>query len=313
MTISAHTALNKRAILVTGGHRTGTTWVGRMLSASGETAYISEPLNVWHRPGVMGAPVPYWYTYICDDNAHEFLPALKQTLALEYLPGREIRSLKSMRDFLRMLRDFTIFTRGRLTDQRPLIKDPFAVFSVEWFAQQLDCEIVISVRHPAAFVASLKRLHWPFNMRDLLAQPLLMRDGLEPYRAEMESVDPGDIVAQGSLLWRMIYEMTRETCEKNPRFILARHEDLSRHPIDGFRALYEKLGLKFTPRVGRTILNSSSSENPAQLSLRKTHSTSLNSEASLDNWKRVLNAAETERVRAITWNTYLKYYREDEW
>ena len=33
-------------ILVTGAHRSGTTWVGRMLCASGEAHYVSEPFNV---------------------------------------------------------------------------------------------------------------------------------------------------------------------------------------------------------------------------------------------------------------------------
>ena len=61
----------RRPILVTGGHRTGTTWVGKMLAASGEAAYISEPLNVLHRPGVMSTPVRHWYTYICPENEAE--------------------------------------------------------------------------------------------------------------------------------------------------------------------------------------------------------------------------------------------------
>ena len=52
----------QRPILVTGAHRSGTTWVGKMLAASREVAYISEPLNKWHRPGVMAIPVEYWYT-----------------------------------------------------------------------------------------------------------------------------------------------------------------------------------------------------------------------------------------------------------
>ena len=38
-------------ILVTGAHRSGTTWVGKMLAADADTGYISEPLNVLHRPG----------------------------------------------------------------------------------------------------------------------------------------------------------------------------------------------------------------------------------------------------------------------
>ena len=60
--------MSNQPILVTGAHRSGTTWVGKVLCASGEAAYISEPLNLWHRPGIMGAPVAGWYTYITDEN-----------------------------------------------------------------------------------------------------------------------------------------------------------------------------------------------------------------------------------------------------
>ena len=42
-------------ILVTGSHRSGTTWVGKMLAADSDTAYISEPLNVLHRLGIFRA------------------------------------------------------------------------------------------------------------------------------------------------------------------------------------------------------------------------------------------------------------------
>ena len=145
-------------ILVTGAHRTGTTWVGKMLSAGRGVAYISEPLNVWHRPSVLRAPVEKWYTYICAENEAAYMPAFREMLAFRYGLWREISSLRSRKDFLRMGRDFSIFLRGRLLRQRPLIKDPFAVFSAPWFAEQLGCRVVITVRHPAGFASSLKRL-----------------------------------------------------------------------------------------------------------------------------------------------------------
>ena len=61
----------------------------------------------------------------------------------------------------------------------PLLKDPFAVLSLRWFAEVLHCRIVVTVRHPAAFASGLKRLGWSFDFGDLLRQPLLMRDHLE--------------------------------------------------------------------------------------------------------------------------------------
>src|SRR5690349_20329177 len=249
-------------ILVTGTHRSGTTWVGKMLAADAMTAYISEPLNVLHRPGVFRAKVKYWYPYICEENEREYIPAFEELLEFDYHLWDEIRSIRSRRDVLRMGRDFLIFYNGLMRGQRLLLKDPFAVFSIPWFAKRLNCNVVITVRHPAAFASSLKRLNWPFDFQDLLAQPLLMRDYLEPYREQMQSVKQDDVIGQAALLWRLIYGTVHALQGSNPDFIIVRHEDLARDAISGYRALYKALGLEFTSRVEKTILSSSSSENP---------------------------------------------------
>src|SRR5262245_50057677 len=85
--------------LVTGAHRSGTTWVGKMLAADVDTAYISEPLNVLHRPGVFHAKVKHWYQYICDENEGEYLPAFQHLLEYDYFMWEEIRSIRSRKDF----------------------------------------------------------------------------------------------------------------------------------------------------------------------------------------------------------------------
>ena len=300
-------------ILVTGTHRSGTSWVGKMIAADAMTAYISEPLNVLHRPGVFHAKVNYWYQYICDDNESEFLPAFQELLEFDYHIWDEIRSLRSRRDVLRMARDFYVFYTGLMRGQRPLLKDPFAVFSTSWFAKRLNCKVVITVRHPAGFASSLKRLNWPFDFQDLWNQPLLMRDHLEPYREEMQSIRPDDVIGQAALLWKLIYRSVHEACERNPDFIIVRHEDLSRDPGAGYRALYSSLGLEFTPHVEKIILNSSSSENPAELSRKKVHDVKLDSRANLDNWKKRLTTEEIERVRAMTEDVSTFYYSNAEW
>ncbi len=300
-------------ILVTGAHRSGTTWVGKMLAANPRTAYISEPLNVWHRPGVLGAPVEKWYTYLCEENESAYLPAFRQTLAFRYGLGREMRALRSRKDALRMARDFGIFLRGRLFRQRPLLKDPFAVFSMPWFASRLGCRVVVTVRHPAAFASSLKRLNWPFDFRDLLAQPLLMRDWLEEDRAAMEAMPADDLVGQAALLWRMIYRVVARTRDLLPSLVVVRHEDLSRDPVPGYRALYAALGLDFTPRVERAILNASSSENPKELSKKKVHAVKLDSRANLDNWKKRLEAADILRIRQACEDVAASFYSDSDW
>ena len=89
-----------------------------MLAADAMTAYISEPLNVLHRPGVFHAKVKRWYQYICEENESEYLPAFQELLEFDYHLWDEIRSLRSRRDFLRMGRDFLIFYNGLMRGQR---------------------------------------------------------------------------------------------------------------------------------------------------------------------------------------------------
>ena len=313
-----------RPILVAGAHRTGTTWVGKMLAANPQVAYISEPLNVWHRPGVMRAPVQYWYTYIHARNQAAYLAPFQETLCFQYHPWLELRSLRSTRDALRMGRDFSTFLVGKIRKQRPLLKDPFAIFSAPWFAQALNCQVVITVRHPAAFASSLKRLNWAFDFNDLLAQPLLMQDWLEPFRSEMQAlakrpdakgdiIARGGIIAQASLLWRMVYEVVAKYRDQNPEFQIVRHEDLSIDPVPGYQALYHSLGLDFTPTVEQTILNSSSADNPGELSKKSVHAVRLDSRANLHNWKRRLQPEEIQRIREITADIAGLYYPEIEW
>lgn len=300
-------------ILVTGAHRSGTTWVGRMLASNPRTAYISEPLNVLHRRGVYRADVKRWYTYITAENEDKYLPAFHELMNFRYHLFSELGSLRSRKDFLRMGRDLAVFMNGKLRKQRILLKDPFAVFSAPWFAQKLNCQVVITIRHPAAFASSLMRLNWPFDFQDLLNQPMLMRDHLESDRADMKSIQADDILGQSALLWRMIYRSVHTTRSLFPDFKIVRHEDLSLDPVTGYKSLYESLGLTFDEKIRDTILNSSSSENPSELSKKKTHSVKLDSRANMDNWKKRLTSDEITRIRKMTEDISHLFYADNEW
>lgn len=300
-------------ILVTGTHRSGTTWIGKMLAANPSTAYISEPLNVLHRPGIFRLQMDRWYQYICEQNGSEYLSAFKELLEYEYHFWKELRSIRSLKDFLRMGRDFRTFYYGLEEGRRTLIKDPFAVFSTAWFARELNFKVVIAVRHPLAFVSSLKRLNWPFDFQDLLDQPLLMRDHLEPFRSQMESAKSEDVIGQSALLWMLIYRVVHADRELNPALMIVRHEDLSRDPVNGFRDLYASLRLDYTSQVQKIILNSSSSGNPMELSHNKIHGVRLDSRANIDNWKKRLTEDEINRVRETTEEVSQLFYPEADW
>lgn len=311
----ARNDLVRSPILVTGVHRSGTTWAGKVLSAGPEVAYISEPLNLWHRPGLLSAPVQHWYTYINKENEATYLPAFEELIRYQYHLRAEMQSLRSFKDLGRMVRDWNTFAKGRTIGQRPLIKDPFAIFSIEWFATRLNCRVVVLVRHPAAVVSSLIRLGWPFQISDLLEQPRLMQDWLDPFRAEMEAAkdQPADVVQLGSLLWKLAYQVVVWIRERNPEVILVRHEDLSLEPQTSFQELCSQLDLEYSPKVSETVNRLSQSGNPAEIARRSVHSVRLDSQANLQNWKRRLSASEVERIRSITEPVASRYYAAQDW
>ncbi|MHC4505780.1 MAG: sulfotransferase, partial [Planctomycetota bacterium] len=244
-----------RPILVTGAHRSGTTWVGSILAASREVCYIQEPFHPGRRSGACRARFARWFTYVCGENESRFLEPLRDTLCLRYdLLGaaRAVRSAADVPRFLlRSAREYARLLAYRALGAPPLVKDPIALFSAEWLASRFGMDVVIVIRHPAGFASSLKRLGWTFPFPDLLDQPLLMRDLLRPFEAELarRAERPGDILDQAALLWRMMHHVIADYRTRHPGWTFVRHEDLSREPVREFEGLFGKLGLGFTKRA----------------------------------------------------------------
>jgi hypothetical protein len=111
----------------------------------------------------------------------------------------------------------------------------------------------------------------------------------------------------------MAYRIVHDLRQKHPEYQVVRHEDLSLGPLQGFRRLYDALGLQFTPKAQRTIQASSSSENPKELSTSAVHAFQLDSRANLGNWKRRLSPEEIQRVRQITGEVAACYYPDESW
>jgi hypothetical protein len=205
------------------------------------------------------------------------------------------------------------FVRSR--GLRPLVKEPHAVFSAEWFARRLGSDVVVTVRHPAAVVSSWKRLEWDFDFANLLAQPALVRDLLGPFRSDMErALEPShDLVDRVALLWNVVYRTVAGYREVFPDFHIVRQEDLSREPMEGYRALYEALGLPLTREAESAIAAASSAANPKETTVERPHETRLDSRANLTSWKRRLTDGEVERIRKVTEETAALFYGGNEW
>jgi hypothetical protein len=302
-----------RPILVTGMPRSGTTWVGRVLSAGNGVGYVNEPFNLSTSPGTLRVPVEHWFPYVTPDNEPAILGALEPLLRFNYPLGRELRRCRTHVELLHTLRWWRASLRSR--GRRPLVKEPHAVFSAEWFARRMGSDVVVTVRHPVAVVSSWKRLGWSFDFMHLLGQPALVRDLLRPLRSDMErALDPShDLVDRVALLWHVVYRIVADYRERFPSFHIVRQEDLSTAPVQGYRELYEALGLPLSREAESAIAQASSAANPKEPSVEHPHDTHLDSRATITTWKQRLSDDEAQRIRAVTAETAALFYGDDQW
>jgi len=157
-------------ILVTGAHRSGSTWAGVMISAPKNIAYVNEPFNILYKPGSCRPHFKNWYTYVCGKNENSHIQYLEDCLAYKPRQPKKFLQHGSFKDLPRVIQFQIECYKARLTGKRPLVKDPLAILSTEWLANRFNMDVVILIRHPAAFVGSLKVANWPFHFSHLLNQ-----------------------------------------------------------------------------------------------------------------------------------------------
>lgn len=312
-------AHRRRPILVTGAPRSGTTWVGRMLAEAPGVVYVHEPFNPEHppHPGVSRVRIRRWFAYVTAENEAEVYSSLRNTVGLRCDLPAALRAVRSPADLRRIVHDLRRFRASRREGAVVLLKDPLAVFSTAWLASRFDMRVVVMVRHPAAYASSFLRLGWRHPFADFLAQPLLMRDLLAPFEAEIRdhAASPRPPLDQAILLWRLIYATVRRFRTEHPEWTFLRHEDVARDPLPAFERLYGALGLVLTDTVRTRIAQFSSPANPAEaaIPIGARQSLMLHSAASVENWKRRLTADQIETVRIGTRDVAAAFYGDADW
>jgi hypothetical protein len=284
-----------------------------MLEASGEVVYVNEPLNPLHppghSPGVLNARVTHRFQYICAENDEEWRRAFVRTLGLRYGFTAELRENRSAYDLARMVKYGRAFTAGRLRHRRAMLDDPFALFSTRWLVEQMGCTAVILVRDPVSWVGSWRALDWRIHFHELLEQPLLVRDHLEPYVQRMRAlVGSPDWLARTCLLWEATYDVVDRVFRALPGVSLVSYEELVQDPIVGFEALYHALGLTWSPSAARRVRQATTERPGAERTfgwcfrggVSRTAYRPQGAATALSAYRNRLTPAEVDRVRGLT-------------
>ena len=173
--------------------------------------------------------------------------------------------------------------------------------------------VLVMIRHPAAFAASIRRRGWRHRFADFLEQPLLMRDLLGPYQAAIVAASerPPAILDEAILLWNILYGTVAGLQERHPEWAFARHEDVAREPVARFRDLYAQLGLGWSDAVEQLVRDTSAASNPAETV--RVDAIRRNSAEQARSWRAQLSAEEIARIRAGTAPVAGRYYDDGDW
>lgn len=195
------------------------------------------------------------------------------------------------------------------------MKDPIALLSAEWLADTFRMQVVIMIRHPAAFAASLARLDWQFDFSEFTGQPALMAGDLAPIAEQIERYagTPASILDQAALLWKALYLVVLRYREQHPDWILVRHEDISREPVEGFSSLCRSLAVADSYAVLERARQTSTSANPAEAPTGVAHALHRDSRSAASAWKRRLTTEQVASLREVVDDVSRHFYADEDW
>lgn len=299
-------------ILVTGAHRSGTTWVGKMLSIPSQIAYIHEPFNKVYASTGYGIQPHYWFQYIDESNQHLYYSQIQSTLAFNFISPLKanLYSVKNCKIYFKRNLEFL---GHQIQNRRPLLKDPIALFSTPWLNQHFACQPVILIRHPAAFVYSLKKQNWHFDFNELYQQRNLMDNCLPHYKDAVRSFahNQYSLLDQAILLWKISHDRILAFKEAYPNWIFITHEEIAKAPYEGFQSIYQQLNIPFTEKVKQTIETYSQGQNSDSKSTNAVNHIQRNSEGTTEEWKKGLTPSEITYLFHQVENLGAKLYPED--
>lgn len=295
---------NKKLILITGLLRSGTTWVGKIIASEKGIKYLNEPFNPDR--GRKDFPLGAYFYYI--DEHHSIV---EQESVKGYINHMIHSPTFYFTDQIRLYKKYNILTLkniGKLfhlkhIHGRPLMKDPMAILSAEWIYKTFHADVVIVLRNPVAFVASLKTAGWSIPFSDLLAQELMLTEHFKEYvpLIRQYSIHQPDIIDQGILIWNIVYSRIRTYFEnyKNTWYFV-KHEDLSKNPLHEFSRLFRFLDIDCSEKLKSIIVKSTDGSSINRLSRESIQN--------LETWKTRLTPGEISRIKTGTHLLYSFFY-----
>lgn len=298
-------------ILITGCPRSGTTFCGKIVSASPDVFEVYEPFNHQFRYN-LGLPDKFYRLTAANDTLHQDdfeqltkLASLSHRLgklpraSVEYFKYKETGKSGDVSALL-ALKKMTQERASFWPAKRVSFKDPIAFFSSDWIAQEYNSKVVVMVRQPGGVVSSFLSLGWEPETRYIVNHELPVSKGKFDQEIQRWNANPEDIVGSLILQWKIFTQWTLDFQTLYPDWTYVLHDELCLAPQPVFERIFADLSLEMIANVREKISALTSEGNDVNPDQHRQHAHKRASAELLDSWKKRLEPNIIERIQDET-------------
>lgn len=233
----------EKICIISGAHRSGTTWIGKTISKGTNSSYLWEPFNI-NVPalqrisyGESFSNIKNWYHLVSGSN-DEICNDLKNVFYRREICLKKIISLlpKSFKENKKATLKWFIYNLKLSVDFKirdsAIIKDPIMLLSTREICKALNSKCILITKDPRSFYNSLKKASWAFDFKDIL-YPCSKLKHLNEFSKEVEKrinsgglLDPSSIALLWNILHKHIYYLSNFK-----EYKIVRYEDICNDPI----------------------------------------------------------------------------------
>ncbi|MEG3143813.1 hypothetical protein U1839_04030 [Sphingomonas sp. RT2P30] len=276
-----------RRIAVCGTHRSGTTLLGSFLTADSRSRQIFEPFNPVF--GIEDATYSFIAGDVADAQWHAVIDRFLAADGVRFRRppvdhnrfGRWLKGTRAAREF----------AAARLFRPRRLVfKCPFMSLSSQYLIDRHGIQVVFTIKHPAAFFASLRRVGWheALPLDDMVAQGVI--DAATRDAATTAA-------ARAGLFWSVVNAHALETYRRFPgATAFWSHEHFCRAPDSEMERVMAALHIDYSSAMRRAVAQATQGA-IVEPDGNTVHALVRDSSAMADSWRGRISPEEEAELR----------------
>lgn len=270
-----------KPIVVTGMPRSGTTWLARELARSPGTALTGrEPMNPRGRQYALGGTLTGWTK----------------------LSGPTPRQVRMLSRAYRGTNPLVYSRYGHNQWKAPfpwtrvIVKDPFAMLSIPTIGAVTGARTIVVFRHPAAVLASFRRMGWAPDPQELRQLEELTG------RTHDENLGVADDLVLVGRMWSLLYSVMLSDLDDAPDAVILSHESVARGGDQAMRRVFAHVGLRPVKMAGASRARSTMRVREGTEE-RRLHNFDRDPRVVADAWRASISTAELEVLDSMTSDT----------